>query len=201
MVKKLCSLLLISVLLLTMVACGGSDTTGSGDGEKVPNSSSSDLKDNSVVPATTSDLDDIEQGRAVTLFIPNSKKNCLDEVTDTVGPDERSLLTALLTKSDLPDTWEMRSLFMSSNGEMVSDIASTSDLADTELIGYLDMKGTFLASLEGLDAEEETLYIASLVNTFLFNYNMNGLYLTVEGQPFKTANCSYEDMLTFRTFD
>lgn len=203
MMKKLCSILLVSILLLSVTACGGSDgDTNSSKGENLTTTASgSDIPEDTVVPTSGSDIDDNAHTRTVTLFVPNSEKNGLDEVTATIEPDERSLLAALLSKGDLPEKWELRSLFMSSDGKMVSDIASTSDLIDTELIGYLDLKSTFLESLEGLDKEKETLYIASLVNTFLFNYNMNGIYLTVEGQSFKTENQSYEDMLTFYEFD
>ena len=59
----------------------------------------------------------------------------------------------------------------------------------------LDMDEAFLAGSTG-----ESMYLGSLVNTFLDNFNCETVRVTVEGKTFSTAHADYDKPLQAFTF-
>ena len=64
----------------------------------------------------------------------------------------------------------------------------------------LDMNEAFLAGLRASGSTGEFLYMGSLVNTFLDNFNCTTVRVTVEGQPFSTGHTEYDKPLQAFTF-
>ena len=64
----------------------------------------------------------------------------------------------------------------------------------------LDMDEAFLAGLRQSGSTGESMYLGSLVNTFLDNFNCETVRVTVEGKPFSTAHADYDKPLQAFTF-
>lgn len=205
MIKKLLSIVLATLLFLTLVACSKTNSTSGSDlltEEKKPSASDSDISDPPIeVPASESDITEADLGRTVTLYIPNRNNNGQDEVNAVIRTDEKSLFQALIDSAKFPEDWKLLQFSIQSNGEPIDDVSSATDIHGTELIGYLDLNDAFLKSLKEVKEAEETMYIASVVNTFIFNYNLGGLVLTVEGEPLETEHHSSQNPMTPFLFD
>ena len=64
----------------------------------------------------------------------------------------------------------------------------------------LDMNEAFLAGLRESGSTGELMYMGSLVNTFLDNFNCTTVRVTVEGKPFSTGHSEYDKPLQAFTF-
>lgn len=64
----------------------------------------------------------------------------------------------------------------------------------------LDVNEAFLAGLRQSGSTGELMYMGSLVNTFLDNFNCETVLVTVEGQPFSTGHSEYDKPLQAFTF-
>ena len=64
----------------------------------------------------------------------------------------------------------------------------------------LDMNEAFLAGLRESGSTGELMYMGSLVNTFLDNFNCTTVRVTVEGKPFSTGHTEYDKPLQAFTF-
>lgn len=64
----------------------------------------------------------------------------------------------------------------------------------------IDMDEAFLAGLRQSGSTGESMYLGSLVNTFLDNFNCETVRVTVEGKPFSTAHADYDKPLQAFTF-
>ena len=64
----------------------------------------------------------------------------------------------------------------------------------------LDMDEAFLAGLRQSGSTGESMYLGSLVNTFLDNFNCETVRVTVEGKTFSTAHADYDKPLQAFTF-
>lgn len=64
----------------------------------------------------------------------------------------------------------------------------------------LDMDEAFLAGLRQSGSTGESMYLGSLVNTFLENFNCETVRVTVEGRAFSTAHADYDKPLQAFTF-
>ena len=64
----------------------------------------------------------------------------------------------------------------------------------------LDMDEAFLAGLRQSGSTGESMYLGSLVNTFLDNFNCETVRVTVEGKSFSTAHADYDKPLQAFTF-
>ena len=64
----------------------------------------------------------------------------------------------------------------------------------------LDMDEAFLAGLRQSGSTGESMYLGSLVNTFLDNFNCETVRVTVEGKSFSTAHADYDKPLKAFTF-
>lgn len=65
----------------------------------------------------------------------------------------------------------------------------------------LDLSKAFGEYLKTMGKSGEDVVIAALTNTFLDNYQAEGLWLTVEGQTLETANASYEKELIYSEYN
>lgn len=199
MTKKLSGILFSFVLLLVLVSCGKTDSASNSDlnvKQEKPAASGSDIAEPAEAPASDSDLTGANFGRTVTLYIPNSDNTDLDEVSAVIAFDEQSLFQALMKSWAFPEDWTLLQFSVQSDGKDLDDAASATDIHGTELIGYLDLNQAFLKSLKSATEAEETMYLASIVNTFIFNYNLGGLVLTVEGDPVETEAYSFQTPAT-----
>lgn len=64
----------------------------------------------------------------------------------------------------------------------------------------LDMDEAFLAGLRQSGSTGESMYLGSLVNTFLDNFNCETVRVTVEGKSFSTGHTDYDKPLQAFTF-
>ena len=64
----------------------------------------------------------------------------------------------------------------------------------------LDMNEAFLAGLRESGSTGELMYMGSLVNTFLDNFNCTTVRVTVNGQSFSTGHSEYDKPLQAFTF-
>lgn len=199
MIKKLFSALFFSACLLLFAACGKTDVTSNSDlltKKTEPVASGSDFAESAKLPASDSDLTDSSLHQTATLYLPNENSDGLEEVEAPVTYKKTSLFQAMMDSKMLPETWELIDFSIQSNGKTIDSVASATDIHGTELIGYLDLNQAFLESLKEADKAQETTYLASIVNTFIFNYNLGGLMITVEGEPLETEQYSCQEPMT-----
>lgn len=67
---------------------------------------------------------------------------------------------------------------------------------DGHKILYLDLSGSFREYLMTMSIEAECIIIASIVNTFVLNYHVDAVYITVEGETLVTSNAEYTEALS-----
>ena len=56
---------------------------------------------------------------------------------------------------------------------------------------YLDLSRSAEGYLQTMSKEAECIIVASVINTFLENYDADAICLTVEGEPLGTSNTEY----------
>lgn len=66
---------------------------------------------------------------------------------------------------------------------------------DGKRVLYLDLSGAFGEYVQTMSKEAECIIVASLVNTFLANYDVDAMYLTVEGKTFESSHAVYDELL------
>lgn len=66
---------------------------------------------------------------------------------------------------------------------------------DGERMLRLDLSKAAGEYLKTMSREAECIILASVTNTFLENYEADGVYLTVNGKPLVTKNAQYEEAL------
>lgn len=62
---------------------------------------------------------------------------------------------------------------------------------DGKTVLYLDLSGAFGEYLKTMSVDAECIIVASVVNTFLSNYDIDAVYITVEGETLETSNAVY----------
>ncbi len=60
---------------------------------------------------------------------------------------------------------------------------------------YLDLSEAFGEYVQTMSEEAECIIVASVVNTFLANYDADAVYLTVEGKTLESTNAVYTESL------
>lgn len=60
---------------------------------------------------------------------------------------------------------------------------------------YLDLSKAAGEYLKTMSREAECIILASVVNTFLENYDADRVYIAVDGEPLRTKNAGYEEAL------
>lgn len=66
---------------------------------------------------------------------------------------------------------------------------------DGKKVLYLDLSEAFGEYVKTMSKEAECIIVASVVNTFLTNYEADAVYLTVEGKTFESSNAVYAETL------
>ena len=64
---------------------------------------------------------------------------------------------------------------------------------DGKKVLYLDLSGAFGEYMKTMSRDAECIIVASVVNTFLANYDVDAVYLTVEGKTLETSNAVYTE--------
>lgn len=67
---------------------------------------------------------------------------------------------------------------------------------DGKKVLYLDLSEAFGEYVQTMSREAECIIVASVVNTFLANYDADAVYLTVEGKTFESSNAIYNEFLS-----
>ena len=124
------------------------------------------------------------------LYFPNDAADDLSADTAQIPDTEpavtvayaQAIVAQLIAHDALPKDSEV--LAISKDGDALS----------------LDMNEAFLAGLRASGSTGEFLYMGSLVNTFLDNFNCTTVRVTVEGQPFSTGHTEYDKPLQAFTF-
>ncbi len=65
-----------------------------------------------------------------------------------------------------------------------------------ERILHLELSRAVSEYLKTMSKEAECIILASLVNTFLENYDADGVYIVVDGEPLHTKNAEYAEALS-----
>lgn len=66
---------------------------------------------------------------------------------------------------------------------------------DGKKVLCLDLSEAFGEYVKTMSEEAECIIVASVVNTFLANYDVDAVYLTVEGKTFESSNAAYTETL------
>lgn len=67
---------------------------------------------------------------------------------------------------------------------------------DGQQVLYLDLSESFGEYMRTMSEEAECIIASSVVNTFLANYDVDAVYLTVEGETLQTSNAVYTEALS-----
>lgn len=126
----------------------------------------------------------------VTLFLPNAtadgsveKTVELEAAAGDTGISAPALVDALIAHGALPE------------GVAVNRFAVERGIA------RLDLNAAFAEAVRAAGTNGETMYLASVVNTFLSNYDCDALALTIEGEALETGHRLYDQPLTMYLFD
>ena len=173
--KKCLSLLLACVLALALLcACGKKDAAEQTPAPETPPTQ----------PAATGGVD-----TSCKLYFPNDAADDLHADTAQIPDTEPAVTTAyaqaiaqLIAHDALPKGSQV--LAISKDGDALS----------------LDMNEAFLAGLRESGSTGELMYMSSLVNTFLDNFNCTTVRVTVNGQSFSTGHSEYDKPLQAFTF-
>ncbi len=174
--KKYLSLLLACVLALALLcACGKRDAAEQTPAPETPPTQT----------ATTGGVD-----TSCKLYFPNDTADDLRADTAQLPDTEPAVAVAyaqaiaeqLIAHDALP------------KGSQVLAISKDSDALS------LDMNEAFLAGLRESGSTGELMYMGSLVNTFLDNFNCTTVRVTVNGQSFSTGHSEYDKPLQAFTF-
>lgn len=68
--------------------------------------------------------------------------------------------------------------------------------ASGERMLHLELSKAVSEYLKTMSKEAECIILASLVNTFLENYDADGVYIVVDGEPLHTKNAEYAEALS-----
>lgn len=66
---------------------------------------------------------------------------------------------------------------------------------DGKKVLYLDLSEAFGEYVQTMSQEAECIIIASVVDTFLANYDAEAVYITVEGKTFESSHAVYSEFL------
>lgn len=174
--KKYLSLLLACVLTLALLcACGGKDAAEQTPAPETP-------------PTQTAATGGVDT--SCKLYFPNDAADDLRADTAQIPDAEPAVTTAyaqaiaeqLIAHNALPKGSQV--LAISKDGDALS----------------LDLNEAFLAGLRESGSTGELMYMGSLVDTFLDNFNCTTVRVTVEGKPFSTGHSEYDKPLQAFTF-
>ncbi len=190
------ALVLIAAVLLT--ACGRTaDTAVTTEEIVVPEMSSKDILVNSLEylleeeqgeaqeempeePETPEETQSKPQMEAVICYGRDLHNDLTQETIQVSELTPEALLGALARHNIVP-LLDTRVLSMEEKEQ------------DGKKVLYLDLSGAFGEYMKTMSRDAECIIVASVVNTFLANYDVDAVYLTVEGKTLETSNAVYTE--------
>lgn len=172
--KRLLAGLLALTMLLALCACG-SKTTTAGETPPVETPETQTETPNASPVASTVEC---------TLVLPNDDGILgVEEKTVTVENNAQSVMDALIENGAAPEGTRVNSAEV--DGKTLK----------------LDLSKEFGDAVRGTGTAGETMYLASLVDTFLVFYDCDQLVLTVAGQTLETGHQVYDQPIEMYLFD
>lgn len=195
------ALVLTAVILLT--ACGRTaDTAVTTEEIIVPEMSSKDILVNSLeylleeedgeqtqeeeTPVETTEQEEAEETdheEEAVICYGRDWGSDLTRETIQVSEITPEVLLGALAKHNIVPLLDTRALSMEEKEQ------------DGKKVLYLDLSEAFGAYVQTMSQEAECIIVSSVVNTFLANYDVDAVYLTVEGKNFESSNAVYTESL------
>lgn len=170
--KKLIAGLLALTMLFALCACGSKTTT-----EETP------LTQTETPVQETPDASPVASTVECKLFLPNDSIDGVEEKTVTVENNAQSVMDALIENGAAPEGTRVNSAEV--DGKTLK----------------LDLSKEFGDAVKSTGTAGETMYLVSLVDTFLVFYDCDQLVLTVEGQTLETGHQVYDQPIEMYLFD
>lgn len=190
---------LIAAVLLT--ACGRTaDTAVTTEEIVVPEMSSKDILVNSLeylleepdgeqiqeeeIAAETTGQEEKEPEQEAVICYGREWGSDLTRETIQVPEITPEVLLGALARHNIVPLFDTRALSMEEKEK------------DGKKVLYLDLSEAFGEYVQTMSREAECIIIASVVDTFLANYDAEAVYITVEGKTFESSNAVYGEFLT-----
>ena len=193
--RNMAAFALLAVMLLT--ACGrAADASVTMEEIVVPEMSSKDMLVNSLEYlleeepeeeiGEEQEEEEAAQKKAMICYGRNMESDLTQEeiTAEEITPDV--LLNALARHNIVP-LLDSKALSMEEREE------------DGRKLLYLDLSGSFREYLMTMSTEAECIIISSIVDTFMSNYDVDAVYITVEGETLITSNAEYTEAISERT--
>ncbi|MCD7725569.1 MAG: GerMN domain-containing protein [Clostridiales bacterium] len=203
-------------LMLVLAACGDTVETVTAEESGVPEMSSGEMLVDGLEYLLSEDKEDVIQ-------IPNAGEEISgvqeetegasgaeDTASDSAGTDTEPVEMVLYYSNGTFDSLDSETLEVEkiTADVIVSALARHNIVSiDTKALSleeeeteegkllYLDLSEAVNGYLRTMTREAESIIIASITDTFLENYEADGIYLTVEGKVLKTSYAVYDEML------
>lgn len=191
--------LLIAAVLLT--ACGAAKETVTTKEIVAPELSSKDILVNSLEylleepegeqaqaleeerSAETAEQEEIESKMEAVICYGRDWGSDLTRETIQVSEITPEVLLSALARHNIVPLFDTRALSMEEKEQ------------DGKKVLYLDLSEAFGEYVQTMSEEAECIIVASVVNTFLANYDVDAVYLTVEGKTLESTNAVYAESL------
>lgn len=191
--------LLIAAVLLT--ACGAAKETVTTKEIVAPELSSKDILVNSLEylleepegeqaqaleeerSAETAEQEEIEPKMEAVICYGRDWGSDLTRETIQVSEITPEVLLSALARHNIVPLFDTRALSMEEKEQ------------DGKKVLYLDLSEAFGEYVQTMSEEAECIIVASVVNTFLANYDVDAVYLTVEGKTLESTNAVYSESL------
>ena len=131
----------------------------------------------------------------VILWVPDGSASYLVEQPATVENGPQGLVDGLIRYGALPEGVRVLSYCTEDNGtEEVKDGVAVYTLGEPE--GYLNLSAEFGEAMNSTGTAGELMLMSSVVNTFLEQYHLERLTVTVEGKTLETGHAVYDQPQT-----
>lgn len=202
--KNMAAFALLAVMLLT--ACGrGADAVVTTEEIVVPEMSSKDMLVNSLEYLLEEEPGEETEEEESKTEVTEQETEADNEIADEdgaqtavvcYGKDMESELTReeITAKEITPDV-----LLNALARHNIVPLLDTKALSmeereeDGRRLLYLDLSGSFREYLRTMSKEAECIIISSIVNTFAANYDVDAVYITVEGETLVTSHAEYTE--------
>lgn len=129
------------------------------------------------------------------LYIPNQSMSGLDTAKVEVEGTADALLEALAKRDVLPEEIHFRSFLIENDGTEIREKVGDSEIVSYHFgentVAFADLPASFVEYLDSLEPQAEELVVKSIAVTFIENYDLTGMIITVDGSPLKTARNDY----------
>ncbi len=130
------------------------------------------------------------------IFVPDSQAEKLLEKEVDSEATPQGLINVLVNESVLPNGVRVNDFTMEIDG--VEFNPDTMDKKDSDTItGKLDLTQEFADSIRQQGTAGENMMMGAVVNTFIENYELLEIEITVNGQTLESGHSVYDQPLTF----